>query len=525
MKTKNGIRAIPPILIGLTLVLAPGCKKEHVAIVPSVTTSEISDITTVAAASGGTVSSDGGAAVTSRGVCWNESGLPTTADSKTTDGSGTGTFTSSLTALNPNTNYFVRAYAINSAGTAYGSEQTFKTESLPLPELTTSAISDVTLNSAAGGGTITSDGGLTITVRGICWSTDPTPTISDSKTSNGTGTGSFVSNLTALAPGTTYQVRAYATTTAGTGYGNVVSFTTLKLPGVGTTAVSTIAVTTATSGGNATAQGSSAITARGVCWSLSQTPTILDNLTIDGGGLGVFVSNLTGLAANSTYYVRAYATNDAGTSYGDQVTFSTFGVMDVEGNGYPSVVIGTQEWMQVNLKTRKYDDGTDIPIVTDATTWSGLSTGAYCEYNNDIGMVAAYGRLYNFYSVVDAHHLCPTGWHAPSDSEWDILVNYLGGVSVAGGKMKTTGTTQWNTPNTGATNDSKFSAVPAGFRSDTSGGQPWTYLGSNGAADFWTATAINPTYAYWRTVNANSAGIDSFSNFSVNGKSVRCVKD
>ncbi len=524
MKTERTIRVILSAIMGFALLLGQSCKKEHVALLPTISTSSITSITTEAALGGGAVTSDGGASVTGRGVCWSVNASPTTSDSKTQDGNGLGTFTSSLTGLTPGTTYFVRAYAINSEGTAYGSAQTFTTESLPLPELTTAAISDITLNSATGGGAITSTGGLAVTARGICWGTTTTPTISDSKTNDGTVTGSFVSSLTGLSQGTVYNVRAYATTAAGTGYGSVVSFTTKKLPGI-TTAAINVAVTTATGGGNVTGQGSSSIVASGVCWSLNPTPTILDNITTDGTALGSFVSNLTGLSANTTYYVRAYATNASGTAYGDQITFLTYGVMDVEGNGYPTVVIGAQEWMQVNLRTTKYNDGTDIPNVTDATTWGGLSTGAYCEYNNNNAIVATYGRLYNYYAVADAHQLCPTDWHAPTDSEWDDMTNFLGGATTAGGKLKVVGTNLWGAPNSGATNQSKFSALPAGSRGDTMGGPPWIYTDQTGTAHFWTSTSVNPTYAYWRAISYNSAELFKYTNFSVNGKSVRCLKD
>ena len=300
-----------------------------VAIVLSqITTSTVTSIETTTAKCGGNITADGGASVSARGVCWSKSQNPTTADNKTTDGTGTGTFTSSLSALTASTTYYVRAYATNSAGTSYGTEVSFTTATaVSVPVLTTNVITNITQTSASGGGNITIDGGASITARGVCWSTSENPTIADSKTSDGTGKGSFISNLGSLTVNTTYYVRAYATNSAGTSYGNQVSFTTLQntvtVPTITTTAISNIAQTTATGGGNISSDGGAPVIARGVCWSTSTNPTIADSKTSDGTGTASYTSNLTSLTANTTYYVRAYATNSTGTAYGTQVNFKT----------------------------------------------------------------------------------------------------------------------------------------------------------------------------------------------------------
>jgi hypothetical protein len=293
------------------------------AVAPTVTTTAISGITSNGASSGGNVTSDGGAAVTVRGVCWGTSQNPTISGSKTSDGTGTGNFTSAVTGLNPGITYYVRAYATNSAGTSYGQQLSF-TATAVTPTVTTSAINTITATGAAGGGNITSDGGSDITARGICWGTSQNPTISGSKTSDGTGTGNFTSTITGLSPGTTYYARAYATNSAGTAYGAQVTFVTLAvLPTVTTTSISNVASTSATSGGNITNDGGGAVTARGVCWSTSQNPTVADNKTNDGTGSGTFTSTVSGLVPGTLYYLRAYATNSAGTSYGNQITVNT----------------------------------------------------------------------------------------------------------------------------------------------------------------------------------------------------------
>ena len=196
--------------------------------IPTVTTTAtVSDITTYSAVSGGNVTSDGGADVTSRGVCWNITGNPVKTDDHTTDGSGTGAFTSNITGLSEGTLYYVKAYATNNEGTAYGDQVSFSTlEDVGLPVVTTITITDVTSNTAASGGNVTSDGGSSVTARGVCWNTTGSPTISDDNTSDGSGTGVFNSSITGLSAGTLYYVRAYATNSTGIGYGNELYFTT-----------------------------------------------------------------------------------------------------------------------------------------------------------------------------------------------------------------------------------------------------------------------------------------------------------
>lgn len=227
-------------------------------VVPTVTTTAVTGITGTTAVSGGNVTNDGGVGVTARGVCWSTTTGPTTADPKTADGTGSGVFASNITGLALGTTYYVRAYATNSVGTAYGLEVTFTT--LNIPTLTTTAVSSIAGTTATSGGTISSDGGAAVTVRGICWSTTTGPTTANSITTNGTGTGTFTSSMTGLTIGTLYYVRAYATNAEGTAYGNEVTFTTLTIPTVTTTAVTSIATTTATSGGNVTSNGGGSTT-------------------------------------------------------------------------------------------------------------------------------------------------------------------------------------------------------------------------------------------------------------------------
>lgn len=194
---------------------------------PTITTSQLTSLTATTATSGGNILNDGGAPISARGVCWDITQNPTTLNGKTSDGTGTGFFTSSITGLNPGTIYYFRSYATNSTGTSYGNQIIGTTHAI-LPTVTTTAVSNVTESSATSGGAVTYDGGSAVTARGVCWSTAQNPTINDSKTNNGTGTSSFVSNITSLAPRTVYYIRAYATNSMGTAYGNQIVFTTIS---------------------------------------------------------------------------------------------------------------------------------------------------------------------------------------------------------------------------------------------------------------------------------------------------------
>lgn len=221
------------------------------------------------------------------------------------------------------------------------------------------------------------------------------------------------------------------------------------------------------------------------------------------------------------------------------LTLSTFsqtpgnGVTDIDGNRYNTVIIGTQEWTVENLKVSKYSDGTPIPLVyvSQPWQWGALTSGASCYHGNSASNGTTYGLLYNWNAVAGIHDtdpntpnktIAPTGWHVPTDAEWTTLTNYLGGESIAGGKMKSTGTILWASPNTAATNESGFSAIPGGWR-DIS-----INFGAFGvSALFWSSSEFNldPSGAYLRSLDYNSNSVTNWNVIKSDALSVRLIKD
>jgi uncharacterized protein (TIGR02145 family) len=325
MKRKTNLLVLVCLLSGFALINS--CKKD--VSLPVLTTSNVTNVTINSVTSGGVITNGGGADITARGVCWGTTTNPTISGNHTTDGTGSGTFTSNITGLTHNTRYYIRAYATNSAGTAYGNEVSVTTTAIVVPSLTTTAVTAIGLTTATSGGNITADGGATVTARGVCWATTTAPTTSNDTTLNMTGTGAFTSSLTGLTPSTTYYVRAYAVNSAGTAYGNEVSFTTsaLSAPVLTTAEITAITLTTASSGGTITSDGGVEVTVKGVCYATTVNPTIAGGRTIDGSGTEAFTSALTNLTPGTKYYVRAYATNSIGTGYGNELSFTTIPVL------------------------------------------------------------------------------------------------------------------------------------------------------------------------------------------------------
>jgi uncharacterized protein (TIGR02145 family) len=200
------------------------------------------------------------------------------------------------------------------------------------------------------------------------------------------------------------------------------------------------------------------------------------------------------------------------------ITFNFVLCKDNDGNNYSTVQIGTQVWMAENLKTTKYRNDAPIPNVTDQVAWGNLTTGAYCNSNNDGNLWTTYGRLYNWFAVNDGRNISPTGWHVPTDNEWSILTSYLGGASYSY-KLIETGTTHWLAPNTDATNETGFTGLPGGYRD--SGG---IFISIGVEADWWCSTEQGVDAAWARRIFNNSLSLGSLSTSKRNGYSVRCIQ-
>ena len=304
--------------LGVLYVDGPGLPIVHTNAVSSDAVSATSVTLT------GTVADDLRSTITSRGFAYSILQYPTLSDGSVSVGGTLGDFTATVTGLQPGKTYYVRAYATNGVGTAYGEQQTFSTPS-GLPSVQTAT--EVTLmgaGTAQCGGTVTGDGGFTVTSRGVCWGMSPEPTVSNLHSNDGNGLGTFVSTITGLQPSTTYYVRAYATNANGTVYGEQRTVTTPSgLPSVTTTVATGITSSSAVCGGEVTSDGGYTVIQRGVCYSTTPGPTTSSPHTTDGSGTGTFVSNLTSLTHNTTYYYRAYATNATGTVYGVERMFTT----------------------------------------------------------------------------------------------------------------------------------------------------------------------------------------------------------
>jgi uncharacterized protein (TIGR02145 family) len=196
-------------------------------------------------------------------------------------------------------------------------------------------------------------------------------------------------------------------------------------------------------------------------------------------------------------------------------------VTDYDGNTYNTVNIGTQVWLKENLKVTHFRNGTAIPNVTNLTSWAGLSTPARCYYNNDsVANDSVYGALYNWYAINNVNQLCPEGWHVPTDAEWTEVETFLGGAAIAGGKMKEAGFMHWNSPNTGATNESGFTGLPGGML-----GVNYTFQTINENGLWWTSTSYNSSYAWSRYLWYLNSGVDRNPTPKTIGLSVRCIKD
>ena len=277
--------------------------------------------------------------------------------------------------------------------------------------------------------------------------------------------------------------------------------------------------------GDVTSDGGSVVTKRGFCSSKTNPdPTIANDTIASGNGTGTFTGTVKGMKGQTLYYIRAYATNSIGTSYGTAVNVTTIDttLADIENNHYRLVQIGQQVWMAENLRVGHYRNGDAIPYVPDPSlswaVWHDLTTGAYCWYNTSSSI--PYGALYNFYVVADPRNLAPTGWHVPSSAEFKILTDLLGGTNTAGGKLKEIGYAHWQIPNTGASNETGFNALPGGQCSFTGN------IENMGAAgNWWTMTELDSGSGHSLVLNYDSNIANPNAYYKTCGYRVRCVRD
>jgi uncharacterized protein (TIGR02145 family) len=306
---------------------------------------------------------------------------------------------------------------------------------------------------------------------------------------------------------------------------------TITLPVLSTSWLTDITSESATCGGSIISDGGEILVNRGICWSTHPNPTVSDFFTSDGAGASSYVSKITGLQSGTHYYIRAYATNSAGTAYGNEIIFIT-PLTDIEGNLYNTVRIGDQVWMRENLRTTKYNDNTNIPVVTENALWITLISPACCWYLvNESDGDNKYGVLYNWFTV-NTDKLCPSGWHVPDEDEWNTLVTFLGGEYYAGGKLKEQGTGHWTNPNYGASDYYGFTALPGGFRTGLNTGsfRAMGYLGrwwvnTETQNPWWDNTDPASRWARCRTIFFDSAEVIPGMGLKTNGYSVRCIKD
>ena len=501
-------------------------KSDTNPVIPKLTTADASSITQLTASAGGTISDDGGAGVTARGVCWSTSSGPTTDNNKTNDGTGIGVFVSSLTGLTPGTLYHARAYATNKIGVAYGNEITFTTAAINAATLTTTAISGITSSGAQSGGDILTDGGSTITARGICWNISTGPTITNNLTTNGTGTGTFVSALAGLSPGVAYYVRAYATNAAGTSYGNEVSFTaSAVLATLTSTTVSSVTSNTASSGGNISDDGGATITARGVCYGTSSSPTIANSITNDGTGTGIFSSSLTGLKDSTTYYVRAYATNSVGTAYGAEFSFTTTAVrvtiVDAKETSIFNNVAG-------NAANANYGAGASQVFQVGFANTGSIYARSLIQFDvssipsdaviDSVGLQLTTGQSGTSVPTIYMYRLTQ-GWTEGTTGDacaYNGTCNTFGSTIAGGGNDATWNVTDYSTSNAWVALGGSFSSTVSATSADTKANLN-TFTSANLAADVQA----------WVSGSASNYGwimkIDEASNTSGSGKMKRYV--
>jgi uncharacterized protein (TIGR02145 family) len=500
---------------------------------PTVTTKNATSIQTSSAQLNGTVNANYySTVVTFEYGTTTTYGSTATATQSPVSGGTNSNVSAPITGLTAGTIYHYRIKAVNSLGTTNSNDITFTTVGL-VPTVTTLAATNITTVAAQLNGTVNANYLSTVVTfeYGITtgYGSTATVTLSPVTGSTNTNVNAYINGLT---EGTTYHFRVKAVNSLGTTNSSDMTFTTLgAVPTASTTAITIITTTGATVNGivNANYLSTTVSFEYGLTIGYGSTVTATPN-TVTGN---TYVSaSISGLTVGTNYHYRVVSTNSLGTTNGNDMTFTTAPatVNDVDGNTYNVVAIGAQVWIKENLNTTKYNDGTAIPNVTDNTAWTVLTTGAYSDYSNNPANSTIYGRLYNWYAVDNnaatklasnsGKNVCPTSWHVPTNTEWTTLTTYLGEY-VAGSKLKETGTTHWTSPNTGATNETGFTALPGGVRGNNDGA--YNNIGSNGF--WWSSTEYSSALAWFSNMSFYFTNVNRNNNNKQYGFSVRCVRD
>ncbi|NOS94333.1 MAG: hypothetical protein HOP30_20660 [Cyclobacteriaceae bacterium] len=419
-------------------------------------------------------------------------------------------------------NSFIRTLSVIALAATLLFQSCKKDEVIIPPQVTTINASNITFSSATMGGTIKSNGGANITAKGICYATTTAPTVKSDTTNQGAGSQSFSSQITDLLPNTKYFARAYATNSAGTGYGEEFSFTT----GAGLPSI-TLAVTNTTykeifANWTITAQGASAVSLSG--WVISTTNALpltgTDVFTSFNTSATFVEKTITDLEIGKKYYVRAFAANGQGTAYSNVVEATTKSLptaTDADGNVYESVLIGTQIWMNKNLKVTKFSNGDPIP--TTSTPTQNITAESSPVYrwapDGNSANVNSFGYLYSGAVATDSRNVCPAGWHVPSKNEWVALQSALG--SNPGLKLREASTNYWGVA---GTNVYGFAAVGAGMRDQVG---TFGFLKTYG--EMWASTAFNATDVSTFIVYSTFDGVDQYNRARNTGLAIRCLKD
>ena len=385
-------------------------------------------------------------------------------------------------------------------------------------------------------GQYTWNGDSPLLSKGVCYSLKENPTISDSVLEIKEDVSDFKTTITGLTKNTNYYIRIFAKNIVGITYSEQVNIKTANIlptaPILTSIDADSITTTSAKLGGNISSDGGEPVIERGIILSTVQIPSNKDSIVTCGIGTGSFSKTFNKLQPNILYYYRAYAKNTVGISYGSVKTFKTelptsgFGpiLTDIDGNKYKTVYINKQLWMAENLKVTKYSNGTSISNVVDASLWSSDTKGAWCNYNNQSSYDTKYGKLYNGIvinmSMNGNKNVCPTGWHVPKKQDWNDLITNVGG-SYNGGTLKEVGYTEWNSPNTGATNSTLYSALPSGYR-----GKAGDFQYQGRYLYYWAYDPNTPSSYNSLDLSYNHTYIGISVNMGKNeGAAIRCLKN